>query len=212
MATHKVSTTTLEKVSPTRCDFSPIQELILSSYLCGNSIGQISNKLEMNFRAKIDSTVIYNTIDTFINSTLKWQSPDISSEYIIVFINPIFEQQVLKKRIGYLLVGITEHGKRHILGYCPLNTPKSYWVKVFEKLKKHGLRKINIICGPKNIHPSKEVVRLFPGIRVVESKALKKWYPESLSPTQNVHELISEINFINELLADKASYSLAKTI
>ncbi|CCB87872.1 transposase [Simkania negevensis] len=212
LATHRVSITNLEKTIPERFDFSPIQELILSSYLSRNSIGLISNKLEMNFGPKIDSTIIHNTIDAFINSTLKWQSPDISSEYIIVFINPFFEQQVLKKRIGYLLVGITEHGKRHILGYSPLKTHKSYWTTVFEKLKKKGLYKINIVCGPDNIHLSQKVVRLFPEIRIVKSKALKNWYPESLSPKENVYELLSEMNFINDISAGKASYSLAKTI
>lgn len=212
LATYRINTTPLSKNFSERFHPTSLQQKILSSYLSGNSIARVTKDLQNNFGVQVDSTMVRNTIDTYLKYSLKWQSRVLASEYAIVYINPIFDQKDALEETGYLLVGITMDGKRHILGCCPLNPLNSYWIQIFSQLKKQGINKINIICGPEKVQLLREIHRLFPGVRTVQSKALKKWYPENLSPRSNAVEIVAEMAFINEIPIEDANHRIAVPI
>ncbi|WP_420421697.1 transposase [Simkania sp.] len=203
LAKHLINTTALTKKFPSTFNPTIIEKAILSAYLSGCSLSSIMKETQARFGIQLDAANIQGVINTLQGNSLKWQSPELSSEYAIVFINPIFSQKDDQDEIGHLLVGISPQGKRHILASCPLNAPKRYWLNIFRRLKGQGLHKINIICGPQKIELPMTLNRLFHGARIGYSKALKKWYPENLSPKALIHELLDEMSFISGISAEE---------
>ena len=208
LAKHRIRTTPLCKTHSDAFSPTTVQKVILSSFLSGNSSSRTIKNVQNHFGVQVETTDIQDAIDDFEHANLKWQSPELSSEYSIVFINPFFAQKGDSNEVGYLLVGISPLGKRHILGCCPTKSSKCYWLSMFHRLKQQGVHKIHIICGPDEVALPSTLNRLFRSVRINYSKALKKWYPEHLSPKSLNQELINEMKLIKDLSVEEPAQSL----
>lgn len=192
--------TPIKKFSSEAIEFSMIEKLILKDYFNGKTRIEILDGVNKYLGTSLDLLMIDQTLKSLRQYQLKWQTATPSKLYTILFINPLYESQKLEKKIGYVLVGIQPNGKREVLGTClAVLHQKCYWEDLLKDLKLQGIETINILCGPPDFKIPDTIKETFSKIRIIYSKALKNWSPESFIPSESGQELVEEIETLSEL-------------
>lgn len=200
LAKTKTYSFSLTKTTSDELYFKTIEKLILEWYFQGESKSRIARDLNHFLGIKLDTFYIDEALSKLLKHNLKWQTPSLSKNYSIIFLNPLYTSKKLEKLIGYILVGITPDGERHLLGCCPAKSqPKTYWSDVFSELKKRGLKNVNIICGTTEFELPLNLQRIFSNTKIVYSNALRKWSPSQFLPKSVCEELIEELTLLNEI-------------
>ena len=140
--------------------------------------------------------IIQNSIKKFAKLTLNWQTRKTAKRYVVIFLNPLYQTHDRTHLLGDLIIGVTLHGERHVLGFCPSRLfPMAYWSQVFNELKAVGIEEIDILCCPNPQHISMAIKATFPRTKVEKATCPKPWFASNLSPKSLFNELISNITY-----------------
>lgn len=192
--------TPIKKFSSEPIEFSTIDTVILQNYFEGKTRIETLRDVNQYLGASVNPLMIDQTLKSLRQHHLKWQTAIPSKHYTILFINPLYESKKREKKVGYVLVGIQPKGKREILGACLAALhQKCYWEDLLKDLRLQGVETINILCGPPDFKIPETLEETFPKIRIIYSKALKTWSPESFIPSGLGQELVEEIETFSKL-------------
>ncbi len=181
-------------------DFTTTDKMLLESYFQGKSRGDCIREANDYLGTRLTPLSINQTLSTLRKHNLKWQVGVSSKNYIVVFINPLFDSNEKDHKIGYVLVGIQPNGKREIFGSCLAALHQTgYWKDLFQDLRVKGIEKIDVICGPFDFKLPKSLDTIFPEVRMVYSKALKTCSAKNFFPASLGEELVEEMATLNEL-------------
>lgn len=192
--------TSIKKFHSEPIEFSTVDTVILQNYFEGKTRTETLRDVNQYLGTSVNPLMVDQTLKSLRQHHLKWQTAIPSKHYTILFINPLFESKKREKKIGYVLVGIQPNGKREILGVCLAALhQKCYWEDLLKDLRLQGVETINILCGPPDFKIPNTVKETFGDIRIIYSKALKSWSPESFIPSELGQELADEIKALSEL-------------
>lgn len=120
----------------------------------------------------------------FLDHVFSWPQPHLANHYIVVCLNPLYENPQQQEPIGYILSGITPQGRSDFLRTVPLvNLSQKFWLETFLQIKAQGVEIINIFYFFPITNSFISIAQdVFPTAKAVKSKICKRWYPDSFSP------------------------------
>ena len=124
---------------------------ILALYGLGTSYSDISSHLEDVYGVEVSSATISAVTDRLIPELAEWRARPLDAMYVVLFLDAMFfkvkqDRKVLQKAI-YNIMGITESGKKEILGFYSCETEgASFWLGVLNDLKSRGVEDVLIAC------------------------------------------------------------------
>ncbi len=193
--------TSIKKFHSEPIEFSTVDTVILQNYFEGKTRTETLRDVNQYLGTSLNPLVVDQTLKKLRQHHLKWQTTLPSKHYAILFINPLYESKRRENKIGYVLVGIQPNGKREILGAClAVLHQKCYWEDLLKDLRIQGIETINILCGPPDFKVPDTIQEIFENIRIIYSKALKSWSPESFIPNELGLELVEETNILWKVL------------
>lgn len=140
--------------------------------------------------------IIQNSMKKFARLTLNWQERKTAKRYLVIFISPLYQTLDRTHLLGDLLIGVTVHGERHVLGFCPsMLFPMIYWSEVFNELNAMGIEDIDILCCPHPQDISMAIKVIFPRTKIEKATCPKPWFSANFSPKSSFDEMISNIAY-----------------
>ena len=117
---------------------------ILTLYAQGLSVRQIRETIrDLYHGAEISTDVISNVTDAVIEEVRVWQNRPLDAVYPIVYLDCIVvkvQERVINKSV-YLALGVTQSGRKEILGQWIAKTKSSkFWLSALTELKNRGVK------------------------------------------------------------------------
>lgn len=133
-------------------DISQIEEKIISMYSKGLSTRQISDQIDDIYGFEVSEGMVSDITDRLLPKIHDWQQRPLDEVYPIVFIDAIHfsvrDNHIIKKLAAYVVLGISEYGKKEILSIqIGENESSKYWLGILNELKNRGVKDILILCA-----------------------------------------------------------------
>jgi putative transposase len=129
-----------------------IDQLVLSLTARGLTTGEIAAHFEEVYGAKVSKDTISRISDKVLEEMTEWRNRPLDSVYSVVFIDAIHvkirDGQVTNRPI-YVVIGVTVHGERDILGLWAGDGSEGakFWLSVLTELKNRGVADVCIaVC------------------------------------------------------------------
>lgn len=144
-----------------------IAEVIIGLYSRGMSTTDIQEQVEQIYGVQVDSTSVSNITNALMESIKEWQNRPLEEVYFVVWMDGIsikirHNGKVVNKTI-YLVIGLTQEGKKQVLGMWISETESaSFWMSVLTDLKARGVKDI-LIASTDNLSGFTEAIKgVFP--------------------------------------------------
>jgi transposase-like protein len=144
-----------------------IAQVIIGLYSRGMSTTDIQEQIDQIYGVQVDSTSVSNITNTLLESIKEWQSRPLEEVYFVVWMDGIsikirHNSKVINKTI-YLVIGLTQEGKKQVLGMWVSETESaSFWMSVLTDLKARGAKDI-LIASTDNLAGFTEAIKsVFP--------------------------------------------------
>lgn len=133
-------------------DISGIDDKIISMYAKGMTTRQISEQIEDIYGFEISEGMVSDITDRLLPEIEQWQQRPLETIYPIIYIDAVHfsvrDNNVIKKLAAYIILGISENGKKEVLSIqVGENESSKYWLSVLNELKNRGVKDILIICA-----------------------------------------------------------------
>jgi putative transposase len=129
-----------------------VDEIVLSLTARGLTTGEISAHLAEVYGASVSKETVSKITDKVIEEMTEWANRPLDPVYPVIFIDAIVvkvrDGQVRNKPI-YVVVGVTVHGERDILGLWAGDGGEGakFWLQVLTELKNRGVSDVCIaVC------------------------------------------------------------------
>lgn len=163
--TGEFSPDTLELV---KINQEQVNELCLSLYKKGMTSRDISDLVKQMFGEGVSATKITNLSKVFNQFREAWENSKLESHYLVMFCDCIFitvrRGDNYSREAVYVAYGVREDFRRELLAlYINPTEASSEWAEIWEKLKKRGTEKIDLIVADGITGLEDEVARVFTG-------------------------------------------------
>ena len=144
-----------------------VNELCLSMYKKGMTSRDISDLIKEMFGEGVSATKITNLAKVFHQFRKAWEKSQLEKHYLVMFCDCIFitvrRGDSYSREAVYVAYGVRVDLKREIL-CLSVNPTESAgeWGELFEKLKKRGIEKIDLIIADGLKGLEQETHRIFP--------------------------------------------------
>ena len=133
-------------------DISEIEGKIISMYAKGMSTRQISDQIQDIYGFDVSESLVSGITNKLMPDIEAWQKRPLSAVYPIVFIDAIVfnvrDNGVIKKQAAYIILGISEEGKKEVLTITIGETESAkYWLSILNELKNRGVQDILVLCA-----------------------------------------------------------------
>ncbi len=188
-------------------DISDFDEQIISMYAKGMTTRDIQEHVRSFYNTDISHALISTITDKVIDIATEWQNRPLESCYVAVFFDAIHykvrqDGKVICKA-AYTAIGITEDGKRDILGiWIGESEGARFWLGIFTELKQRGIQDIFITCidgikgvpdAIRSVFPQTEVqLCIVHMIRNSIKHIANKYVKEFIVDLKKVYQAISE--------------------
>lgn len=145
-----------------------VNELCLSLYKKGMTSRDISDLIKEMFGEGVSATKVTNLSKVFRQFREAWENSVLESHYLVMFCDCIFitvrRGDNYSKEAVYVAYGVRNDLKREILALS-INPTESAgeWGEIWDKLKKRGVEKIDLIVADGLTGLEEETIRVFPG-------------------------------------------------
>jgi len=144
-----------------------IAEVIIGLYSRGMSTTDIQEQIEQIYGVRVDSTSVSIITNSMMESIKEWQNRPLEEVYFVVWMDGIsikirHNGKVVNKTV-YLVIGLTQEGKKQVLGMWISETESaSFWMTVLTELKARGVKDI-LIASTDNLSGFTEAIKgVFP--------------------------------------------------
>ncbi len=144
-----------------------IAEVIIGLYSRGMSTTDIQEQIEQIYGVRVDSTSVSIITNSMMESIKEWQNRPLEEVYFVVWMDGIsikirHNGKVVNKTV-YLVIGLTQEGKKQVLGMWISETESaSFWMTVLTDLKARGVKDI-LIASTDNLSGFTEAIKgVFP--------------------------------------------------
>lgn len=144
-----------------------IAEVIIGLYSRGMSTTDIQEQIEQIYGVRVDSTSVSIITSSMMESIKEWQNRPLEEVYFVVWMDGIsikirHNGKVVNKTV-YLVIGLTQEGKKQVLGMWISETESaSFWMTVLTDLKARGVKDI-LIASTDNLSGFTEAIKgVFP--------------------------------------------------
>lgn len=163
------------------------EDLILSLYTKGMSVRDIQSHLEDLYGYELSEQTISNITSKIIEKANEWQNRPLDSIYPIIFMDAtvlkIRVDRVVKNIAAYIMLGVTQEGKKEIIGiWIGENETSKYWLTVLNDIQKRGVQDVLIFA--------------IDGINGF-NEAIKAVYPKADIQRCIVHQIRSSLKFVS---------------
>jgi len=133
-------------------DISSIEDKIITMYAKGLSTAQISDQIQDIYGFDVSEGMVSNITNKILPQIEEWQNRPLARVYPIIFIDAIHfsvrDNSVIKKLAAYIILGISEEGKKEVLTInVGENESSKYWLNVLNELKNRGVMDILVLCA-----------------------------------------------------------------
>lgn len=145
-----------------------VNDLCLSLYKKGMTSRDISDLIKEMFGEGVSATKITNLSKVFRQFREAWENSKLEKHYLVMFCDCIFitvrRGESYSREAVYVAYGVREDLKRELLALS-INPTESAgeWGEIWEKLKKRGVEKIDLIVADGITGLEEEAARIFPG-------------------------------------------------
>ena len=129
-----------------------IDEIVLSLTARGLTTGEICAHFAEVYGARVSKDTISRIIDKFVEEMTEWRNRPLDRVYPVIFIDAIVvkvrDGQVVNRPI-YVVIGVTVHGERDILGLWAGDGSEGakFWLAVLTEIKNRGVEDVCIaVC------------------------------------------------------------------
>jgi len=128
-----------------------LDDKILGLFGLGTSYSDIRHHLTEIYGVEISSAKISAVTDKLIPLITEWRNRPLDSIYPIIFLDAMFfkareEGKVVQKAV-YNILGITQDGRKEILGFYAAETEgANFWLGVLNDLKNRGVEDVLVAC------------------------------------------------------------------
>jgi len=128
-----------------------LEDKVLSLYALGTSYSDISSHIQELYGVDVSEATISAVTDKILPAVNEWRSRALCSVYPVVWMDAMFfkireEGRVVTKPL-YSIMGLTQEGKREILGvYICESEGAKFWLGVLTDLQQRGVKDILIAC------------------------------------------------------------------
>ena len=147
-----------------------VNELCLTLYKKGMTSRDISDVMKEMFGEGVSATKITNLSKVFRQFREAWENSVLEKHYLVMFCDCIFvtvrRGDSYSREAVYVAYGVREDLKREVLTLS-INPTESVteWGELWEKLKKRGVEKVDLVVADGITGLEEEVARLFPGTK-----------------------------------------------
>lgn len=132
-------------------NISDLDEQIIAMYSKGMTTRDIQSTMYEIYGADISPTLVSAITDKVMNIAIEWQNRPLDPIYYIVFFDAIHyrvrQNGKVVSKAAYTAIGVTEGGKRDILGiWVGEHEAAHFWLGIFTELKNRGVQDILITC------------------------------------------------------------------
>lgn len=147
-----------------------VNDLCLSLYKKGMTSRDVSELIKEMFGEGVSATKITNLAKVFRQFREAWEKSKLEKHYLAMFCDCIFitvrRDDSYSREAVYVAYGVRKDFRRKILCLSVNPTESaSEWGELFEKLKKRGVEKIDLIIADGLEGLEQEVHRVFPGAK-----------------------------------------------
>lgn len=128
-----------------------IEKGVISLYAKGMSTRNIGEQIQEIYGFRLSAATVSRITNRIAPEIKEWQQRPLEAVYPFIFINAI-EYKVkheakISKHASYAVLGVTEEGKKDILGiWIKDNEPAMFWPCVMENLKNRGVQDVLLFC------------------------------------------------------------------
>jgi len=165
---------------------SKIEDAILGMYSRGMTTSDVCNQVLEIYGLDISETTVSNITERIMESAREWQQRALEPVYYAVWMDGIVlkireDGKVVNKCI-YIVIGLTQEGKKEVLGFWIEKTESaSFWMTVLTDLKARGVEDILIACT--------DNLKGF-------TQAIKGVFPETITQLCIVHQIRNSCKFV----------------
>ncbi len=163
-----------------------IEDAILGMYSRGMTSSDICNQVQDIYGFRISETTISNITEKIIDIAKEWQNRPLDSVYFAVWMDGIYikirEDGKVVKKCVFIVIGLTNEGKKEVLGFWINRTESaSFWMTVLTDLKARGVQDILIACT--------DNLKGF-------TQAIKGVFPEAITQLCIMHQIRNSCKFV----------------
>jgi putative transposase len=129
--------------------FEGFDDKIVSMYARGMTNREIQAHLQEIYGVDVSPDLISTVTDEVLPEVNEWRNRPLNSMYLIVYLDALVmkvkEDNQIKNKALYLIVGITTEGRKEVLGlWMTQNEGAKFWLSVVSELKNRGVQDILI--------------------------------------------------------------------
>lgn len=165
---------------------SKIEDAILGMYSRGMTASDVCYQVQDIYGLEISETTVSNITERIMELAKEWQQRSLESVYFAVWMDGIVlkireDGKVINKCI-YIVIGLTNEGKKEVLGFWIAKTESAaFWMTVLTDLKARGVEDILIACT--------DNLKGF-------TQAIKGVFPEAVTQLCIVHQIRNSCKFV----------------
>ena len=165
---------------------SKIEDAILGMYSRGMTASDVCYQVQDIYGLEISETTVSNITERIMDLAKEWQQRSLESVYFAVWMDGIVlkirEDGKVANKCIYIVIGLTQEGKKEVLGFWIAKTESaSFWMTVLTDLKARGVEDILIACT--------DNLKGF-------TQAIKGVFPEAVTQLCIVHQIRNSCKFI----------------
>lgn len=165
---------------------SKIEDAILGMYSRGMTTSDVCYQVQDIYGLEISETTVSNITERIMDLAKEWQQRSLESVYFAVWMDGIVlkireDGKVVNKCI-YIVIGLTNDGKKEVLGFWIAKTESAaFWMTVLTDLKARGVEDILIACT--------DNLKGF-------TQAIKGVFPDAITQLCIVHQIRNSCKFV----------------
>lgn len=177
-----------------------LEELIISLYSKGMTTPDIEEHIQEQYGQSISASTVSHITNQLLIKVKEWRNRPLEELYYAVWMDGIrikirHNSKIVNKCI-YLVIGLTQEGKKEVLGmWIDLTESASFWMKVLNDLKQRGVEDILIACTDN-----------LAGF----TQAIKAVFPDTITQLCVVHQIRNSCKFVSYKERKEFAHDLKK--
>jgi len=128
-----------------------LDEMIVSLYAGGMTIGDIQHHLASTIGTELSHETISKITDEVLDEILMWQTRPLEALYPVIYLDALVikvrDGAHVKNKAAHLAVGVDVDGVKHVLGIWLQTTEGAkFWGGVCAELSNRGIKDVLILC------------------------------------------------------------------
>jgi putative transposase len=167
--------------------FDGFDEQILALYAGGMTTREIQRHLRELYGVDVSDGLISEVTASIQDDVRAWQSRPLEELYVVVYLDAlqvsIRDQQVVRKKVVYVAIGVTLDGERDCLGlWIEKSEGARFWTSVMTELRNRGVKDVLFVCT--------DGLSGFP-------EAIEAVFPQAVNQTCIVHLVRQSLRYLS---------------